>query len=136
MEASAIAEPREMVGGQNLPAPLLSARGVTLLYRTPQHIFTTAWRVDFDVLPSDRFELLGPSGCGKSSILRSVSGFLPQVGATLTINGQTITEPAPDRMMVFQKLQQRLNWRIMLGTLVLPLSGLGATRPPLPCMAG
>jgi NitT/TauT family transport system ATP-binding protein len=74
---------------------------------------------------------LGPSGCGKSSILRSVSGFLPPVGATLTINGQTITEPAPDRMMVFQKLQQRLTWRIVLGTVIFPPSGLGATRPPL-----
>jgi NitT/TauT family transport system ATP-binding protein len=128
MEESAIAEAREVVGGQNLPAPLLSARGVTLQYRTPQHIVTATWRVDFDVLPSDRFVMLGPSGCGKSSILKSVGGFLPPVEGTLTINGRPITKPGPDRMMVFQEFEQLLPWRTVLGNVLFPMRATGRFR--------
>lgn len=42
--------------------PLLEVRGVTLQYKTPNHLITATYRVDFDVYPSDRFILLGPSG--------------------------------------------------------------------------
>jgi NitT/TauT family transport system ATP-binding protein len=128
MEGSAIAETRSMAGGLDLPAPLLSARGVTLQYRTPQHIVTATWRVDFDVLPSDRFVLLGPSGCGKSSILKSVGGFLPPVEGTLTINGRPITKPGPDRMMVFQEFEQLLPWRTVLGNVLFPMRATGRFR--------
>jgi len=45
---------------------LLDVRGVTLQYKTRDHLVTATYRVDFQVLQSDRFVLLGPSGCGKS----------------------------------------------------------------------
>ena len=45
--------------------PLLAVRGVTLQYKTKDHLVTATYRVDFDVLRSDRFILLVPSGCGK-----------------------------------------------------------------------
>ena len=45
--------------------PLLDVRGVTLQYKTRDHLVTATWRVDFSVLTGDRFVLLGPSGCGK-----------------------------------------------------------------------
>ncbi len=128
MEAGAIAETRSVAGGHGMPAPLLSARGVTLQYRTPQHIVTATWRVDFDVLPSDRFVLLGPSGCGKSSILKAVGGFLPPVEGTLTINGRPISKPGPDRMMVFQEFEQLLPWRTVLGNVLFPMRATGRFR--------
>lgn len=128
MEAGAIAAVQGTAGGQAMPAPLLSARGVTLQYRTPQHIVTATWRVDFDVLPSDRFVLLGPSGCGKSSILKSVGGFLPPVEGTLTINGRPIVKPGPDRMMVFQEFEQLLPWRTVLGNVLFPMRATGRFR--------
>ena len=56
--------------------PLLAVDGVTLQYKTPDHLVTATWRVSFDIHPAERFILLGPSGCGKSTILKSIAGFM------------------------------------------------------------
>ncbi len=47
--------------------------------------------------------LVGPSGCGKSTMLRLVAGLIQPTTGKLTVNGKEITEPAPDRGMMFQK---------------------------------
>jgi len=50
--------------------PLLSVKGVTLQYKTKEHLVTATYRVSFDVHSSDRFVLLGPSGCGNAASRR------------------------------------------------------------------
>ncbi|MBI3068589.1 MAG: ABC transporter ATP-binding protein [Betaproteobacteria bacterium] len=91
--------------------PLLEVSGVTLQYKTKDHLVTATYRVDFQVHPSDRFVLLGPSGCGKSTLLKAVGGFLAPVEGTIRLKGEVITRPGPDRMMVFQEFDQLLPWK-------------------------
>ena len=47
--------------------------------------------------------LVGPSGCGKSTMLRLVAGLIKPTTGKLTVNGEEIGEPGPDRGMMFQK---------------------------------
>jgi NitT/TauT family transport system ATP-binding protein len=98
-------------GAPAATGPLLDVRGVTLQYKTRDHLVTATYRVDFEVHRSDRFVLLGPSGCGKSTLLKAVGGYMTPVEGSIALKGREITRPGPDRMMVFQEFDQLLPWK-------------------------
>ncbi len=91
--------------------PILAVDGVTLQYKTKEHLITATYRVSFDVYPADRYVVLGPSGCGKSTILKGVAGYLQPVEGAIRLKGREISEPGPDRVMVFQEFDQLLPWK-------------------------
>ena len=58
---------------------------------------------DLTVNPGELTVLVGPSGCGKTTLVNLVAGFdFPESGEVL-INGEPITGPGHDRMVVFQE---------------------------------
>ena len=97
--------------GATAPVPLLAVDGVTLQYKTREHLVTATYRVSFDVHLGDRIVLLGPSGSGKSTQLKAVGGFLAPAEGVIRLKGQQVTRPGADRMMVFQEFDQLLPWK-------------------------
>src|SRR2546430_4910106 len=91
--------------------PLLDVRGVTLQYKTKDHLVTATYRVGFQVFRSDRYVILGPSGCGKSTLLKAVGGYIQPVEGEMRLTGSPIRKPGPDRVMVFQEFDQLLPWK-------------------------
>ena len=59
--------------------------------------------LDVSVAPGEFVCILGPSGCGKSTLLGALAGHLPITAGRLTVDGQTVVGPSPDRGMVFQQ---------------------------------
>lgn len=112
--------PRQPADGSAVP-PLLEVRGVTLQYRTDQHLVTATYRVDLTVYQGERFIILGPSGCGKSTLLKAVGGFLRPAEGSITLAGRPIGGPGPDRMMVFQEFEQLMPWKTVLGNVMFPM---------------
>lgn len=46
--------------------------------------------------------VVGPSGCGKSTLLNLVAGMLPPDSGSVTLDGEAVRTPGPDRAVVFQ----------------------------------
>src|SRR5262249_8839750 len=105
----------------NMPPVVLEAKGVTLQYKTPRHLVTATYQVDFSVCQGDRYVILGPSGCGKSTLLKAVGGFMAPAEGSLRIRGRDITAPGPDRMMVFQEFEQLMPWKTVHQNVLFPM---------------
>src|ERR1700694_2005571 len=106
--------------------PLLDVDGVTLQYKTRDHLVTATYRVGFEVFPSDRFVVLGPSGCGKSTLLKAVGGYMAPVEGTVRLKGEGIRRAGPDGMMVFQEFDQLLPWKTVRENVLFPMLAGGA----------
>src|SRR6478609_2338635 len=100
---------------------LLSAKNVTLEYRTPERLVRATHDVSFDVYGADRFVLLGPSGCGKSTLLKAVAGFIEPVAGSIEIGGERVRGPGADRIVVFQEFDQLPPWKTVLQNVAFPL---------------
>ena len=105
--------------------PLLEVRGVTLQYKTREHLVTATYRVDFEVFRSDRFVMLGPSGCGKSTLLKAVGGYMTPTEGEMKLKSKLIKHPGPDRMMVFQEFDQLLPWKTVKENVMFALTASG-----------
>ena len=83
---------------------LLEVNGVTLQYKTPRHLVTATYQVDFNVHQGDRYVILGPSGCGKSTLLKAVGGFMAPVEGMIRIRGNEVRAQSPVPVVRISKL--------------------------------
>jgi NitT/TauT family transport system ATP-binding protein len=110
-------------------------RKVTKTYNAGQPNAYTAIRdvtfVVADIVGKGEFVcVLGPSGCGKSTILRLIAGLPPQHPPSegeVLVFGQPVTEPGPDRGMVFQDYTS-FDHRTVLDNVVFGLECQGVPR--------
>ncbi|SEC78785.1 NitT/TauT family transport system ATP-binding protein [Pseudomonas saponiphila] len=100
---------------------LLAVDRVSLEYRTPQRVVRATHQVSFEIDPADRFVLLGPSGCGKSTLLKAVAGFIQPCEGEIRLQGQHVSQPGPDRIVVFQEFDQLPPWKTVKQNVMFPL---------------
>ena len=80
----------------------LRFENVSKVYPTAKGPYTVLTDVNFNVEAGEFICVIGHSGCGKSTLLNMVSGFSQPSSGSVTLKGQEITQPGPDRMVVFQ----------------------------------
>ncbi|MBE9049335.1 ATP-binding cassette domain-containing protein [Nostocales cyanobacterium LEGE 11386] len=76
--------------------------GVSKIYPTAEGPYTVIDGVDLKVREGEFVCVIGHSGCGKSTLLNMISGFNTPTDGVVLLQDKPITEPGPDRMMVFQ----------------------------------
>lgn len=69
--------------------------------------------VDLTVADNEFLTVLGPSGCGKTTLLKTIAGLIPWNSGEITIDGNPVRGPGPDRAMVFQNFAL-LPWATVL----------------------
>ncbi len=82
----------------------LTVANVDMVYDVPNGSSVHALSdVSFDLAAGHLLTLLGPSGCGKTTLLNIVAGFLAPTGGSVSLGGEPVRGPGPDRGMVFQQ---------------------------------
>ena len=58
--------------------------------------------IDLEIREGEFVSLIGHSGCGKSTLLNLLAGLTQASSGGILIDGRQVTDPGPDRMVVFQ----------------------------------
>jgi len=82
--------------------PFLVIDHVSKVYPTPTGPYTVLEGIDLTVYEGEFICVIGHSGCGKSTLLNMVAGFSKPTTGEVRLQTKRITQPGPDRMMVFQ----------------------------------
>ncbi|MEG3938089.1 nitrate ABC transporter ATP-binding protein [Microcoleus sp. S36b_A3] len=83
----------------------LTIKNVSKVYKNqkePDKPFVILDGVNLTVNEGEFICLIGHSGCGKSTLLNMIAGFNGPTSGEVALEGSPITEPGPDRMVVFQ----------------------------------
>lgn len=75
---------------------------VSKVYDTPKGKYIVLEDINLRVKEGEFICIIGHSGCGKSTLLNMVAGFNQPTTGVISVQGQLITEPGPERMVVFQ----------------------------------
>ena len=82
--------------------PLLDISHIDMEFPTPKGSFTALKDVSLKINQGEFVSLIGHSGCGKSTVLNVVAGLYRATRGGVIVNGKEVTEPGPERAVVFQ----------------------------------
>ena len=84
--------------------------------------------IDLTVDEGEFVCVIGHSGCGKSTLLDMVSGFRSPTSGEVRLQSKRITEPGPDRMVVFQNYSL-LPWMTAFENIYLGIHSVWPDKP-------
>ncbi len=100
-------------------SPLMRVKNVSKTFTDGTEPSVILQNVTLDLFAEDFLCILGPSGCGKTTLMRCIAGFERYEG-TIELNGQTLTKPSANRMMVFQDFNQLFHWKTVRQNVLFP----------------
>jgi nitrate ABC transporter ATP-binding subunit len=106
----------------------LVIENVSKVYPTPTGPNTVLEGVNLTVQEGEFICVIGHSGCGKTTLLNMVSGFNKPTEGEVRLQGQRITRPGPDRMVVFQNYAL-LPWKTAFENVYLAVNSVHPNKP-------
>ena len=79
--------------------------------------------IDLDIAEGEFISLIGHSGCGKSTLLNLLAGLTQASSGGILMAGRQITDPGPDRMVVFQNYSL-LPWQTVRQNIALAVNNV------------
>ena len=91
----------------------ISIQNLSVVFSSRGRDLSAVSDVNVCIEPGEFVCLLGPSGCGKSTLLNCIAGFVKPTLGSVSVDGQLIDSPGPDRGMVFQN-HSLFPWKTVL----------------------
>jgi nitrate/nitrite transport system ATP-binding protein len=82
--------------------PILSLQNVCKSYGEGNHAIPVLKNINLDITEGEFIAIVGFSGSGKTTLVSLIAGLLQADSGEILKSGKAITEPAPDRGVVFQ----------------------------------
>lgn len=82
--------------------PILSLQNVCKSYGEGNHAIPVLKNINLDITEGEFIAIVGFSGSGKTTLVSLIAGLLQADSGAILKSGKAITEPAPDRGVVFQ----------------------------------
>lgn len=107
--------------------PILQVQGLSKSYRQAGGETTAAiGNITCAVEAGEFISFVGPSGCGKTTLLMSIAGLLAPTAGKITINGNEVSGPPRDLVLLFQEYNKSLfAWRSVLGNVLFGVQARG-----------
>ncbi|UWU47769.1 nitrate transport ATP-binding subunits C and D [Limnospira platensis C1] len=84
--------------------------------------------IELKIRKGEFISLVGHSGCGKSTLLNLIAGLDKPTRGGIILEGRQVTEPGPDRMVVFQNYSL-LPWLTVRENIALAVESVMGDRP-------
>ncbi|MDV2995000.1 MAG: Bicarbonate transport ATP-binding protein CmpD [Chroococcidiopsis sp. SAG 2025] len=108
--------------------PFLVIEDVSKVYPTKNGSYTVLKDVNFTACEGEFICLIGHSGCGKTTLLNMVAGFNKPTTGEVRLQNDRVTEPGPERMMVFQNYSL-LPWMTAFDNVYLSIDAVHPNMP-------
>ena len=99
---------------------LLEIKGVSKQFFADGKEMVALQDINLKIEENEFVCFIGPSGCGKTTLLRIVAGLEEATEGTVTLDGDPIKGPGPERGMVFQEYSL-FPWRTVIDNIVFGL---------------
>jgi NitT/TauT family transport system ATP-binding protein len=102
----------------------LELNDISMVYSQRGQRFVALRDVSLRIQKGEFISIVGASGCGKTTLLRIVDGLVTPTRGQVSVDGQPVTRPGPDRGFVFQQ-DALFPWRTVLANIIFGLEVQG-----------
>lgn len=103
-----------------MKTPVVSMRGVSLTYHSPDTETCAVEQLDLDVNEGEILGIVGPSGCGKTTVLSMIAGILSPTSGSVTVCGKNAPDARTHTGYMLQR-DELFEWRTIRDNVLLGL---------------
>ena len=107
-----------VLGSSKKKSGTLDIKNITISFGKGSDKVTAVEDINLSIEAGSFICILGPSGCGKSTLLNSIAGFVKPTSGHIYLDSKEVSEPGPDRGMVFQQYSL-LPWKTTFENILL-----------------
>ena len=120
-ETISFAKPEPIAPLAEVPKPIIQMKGVSKGYGSGVTRTEVLTNINLNIRKGEFLAVVGFSGSGKTTFAQLLAGLIKPDQGTITMNGEPVNGPSPDRGLVFQNYSL-LPWLTVRGNIALSVN--------------